>query len=90
MIEKIKDNIVDYVVENFSADREEIFLDESLIDQGIIDSTGLIEIVSFIEEKYSLVIEEQQYITENFGSIIKIANFIFCEINKHNTIPSTA
>lgn len=76
MINQINNKLLDFVTQQFSVDTEDIFLDESLIDQGIIDSTGLIEIVSFIEDEYSFSIEEEHLIMENFGSIEKIANFI--------------
>jgi len=57
-------------------DESEIKLDESLIDQGIIDSFGLIEITSYIEDKYSFEITDAMMNRDNLGSVIKIVNFI--------------
>jgi acyl carrier protein len=90
MEKEIQNLLLDFISENFFVDREDIFLDESLIDQGIIDSSGLMEIASFIEENYSIVIEEEHMIIQNFGSIIQISKFTLNEINKKNKISNVA
>lgn len=90
MLEEIRNKIVDCVVENFSVDREEIFIDESLIDQGIIDSIGLYDIITFLETNFSIKVEEDHMVRENFGSIIKIADFVLKESNKLSTSRTVA
>ena len=57
-------------------ERDEIDLDKSMIDEGIIDSFGLIEIATFLENEFEMKIGEEQMIRENFGSFNKIKNFI--------------
>ena len=57
-------------------DREEIDLDKSMIDEGIIDSIGLIEIAAFMEKEFRMKINEEQMIRDNFGSVNKIIDFI--------------
>ena len=82
MAEKIQEQLLDFLTRNFLVSREEIILDESLIDQGIIDSFGLIEIATFMEKSFSIVVTEKQMIRQNFGSVLKIINFIRTEMNK--------
>ena len=72
--------LMDFITRNFLIEEEEIILDESLVDQGIIDSFGLIEIASFIENEFSISVEEDQMKRDNFGSVIKIVNFIEREL----------
>jgi len=72
----IKSHLLQFITRNFMVDESEIKLDESLIDQGIIDSFGLIEITSYIEDKYSFEITDAMMNRDNLGSVIKIVNFI--------------
>lgn len=53
-----------------------IDLDESLIEQEVIDSMGLIEIVCFLEKKFGCAVSDTELNAENFGSINRIANFV--------------
>lgn len=63
-------------------ERDKIDLDKSLIDEGIIDSFGLIEIASFLEDEFQIKITEDKMIRANFGSVHKIVNFIGKEQSK--------
>lgn len=55
---------------------DEIDGDESLIDNGYIDSTGLISLVTFIEDNFKFEIYDREIIPENFESINKIHMYI--------------
>ncbi len=50
--------------------------DESLIDNGYLDSTGLISLVAFIEENFKFEVYDREIIPENFESINKIRMYI--------------
>jgi acyl carrier protein len=50
--------------------------DDSLLDNGIIDSTGVLEIVTFLEENYSIQVEDEEIIPDNFDSINNINKYI--------------
>lgn len=62
-------------------DEEEISLDKSMVDEGIIDSFGLVEIAGFIEAEFDVKIEESEMNRNNFGSVIKITAFIKNKVN---------
>lgn len=49
---------------------------KSLIDSGIIDSTGVLELVGFLEEQYSIRIEDEELVPENLDSIDNIVSFV--------------
>ena len=50
--------------------------DTSLIDQEIIDSTGVLELVAFVEETFQIRVEDEEIIPDNFDSVNKLAAFI--------------
>ena len=81
MSNEIENKLLDYITENFLVERSEIMLNRSLIDEGIIDSTGLVEIIAFIEDEFLITVGEDQMTKDNLGSVIKIVNFIEREMN---------
>ena len=56
--------------------------EESLMDAGIIDSTGVIEIISFIEAEFEVCISMDEVLPENIHSIESIAQFIGHKLQK--------
>lgn len=48
----------------------------SLLDQGIIDSTGVLEVIFFIEETFGITVEDSEMLPENLDSIDRIASFV--------------
>jgi acyl carrier protein len=80
--EKIQEELVEFLCLQFYVDKEDIDLNESLVDTGIIDSMGLIEISAYITEKYSFSISTVQMTKDNFGSVEKITSFILSNINQ--------
>ena len=74
----VSDVIINFIKENFIRGRStaEIAPDESLIDSRIIDSTGILELVMFLEEKYSITIEDEELIPENLDTVNNLTNFL--------------
>lgn len=73
-----RDQIRSFIIENFMLGKEsDDFTDNvSLLDIGIIDSTGILELVEFIEENYKISIEDHELVPENLDSVINLVNFI--------------
>ena len=66
-----------FVIDNFLfGDAGDLKNDASLLDEGIIDSTGILELVAFLEEQYEIRIEDEEMIPENLDSIDHISDFI--------------
>lgn len=76
-MEDIKNSIIGYLKTNSFMD-ENIQLEDSdsLTQKGIIDSIGLLELMDFICEKYSIEIPEDMLTPENFDSLQGICNMI--------------
>ncbi len=52
-------------------------MDESLVELGLMDSFGVVDIVLYIETKYQIQIHDDEITKEKFGSINKMVNLIF-------------
>ena len=73
----IKDKVREFVVENFMFEEDEnLKEDTSFLENGIIDSTGILELVTFLEETYEFAVEDDELIPENLDSIANIENYI--------------
>jgi len=68
----------DFIVENFLFGEPDNGLKttDSLLEQGIIDSTGVLELVSYLEETYGIEIEDEELIPENLDSIYNVTQYI--------------
>ena len=78
---KVQSQLIDFLCRQFWVEESDIELEESLVDTGIIDSMGLIEIASFIEKEFSFKVTEEMMIRANFGSVLKIVDFVVHECN---------
>ena len=78
----IETEIRKFIVENFILEGDDHLGDEdSLLEKGIIDSTGVLELVAFIEETYQFKIQDEELVPENLDSIINISKFIQNKLN---------
>lgn len=76
------DTVRHFVVENFLfGDGELLKEDTSFLESGIIDSTGILELVFFLEETYDMKIEDDELIPENLDNLRKIVQFLGRKLN---------
>ena len=76
----------EFVVETFLfGDGESLKEDTSFLEEGIIDSTGILELLMFLEETFSIKVEDDEIIPENLDNLQKIARFIDRKLNKSPT-----
>ncbi len=78
MAESLHEKIRMFILENylFTSDTAELNLDDSLLGRGIVDSTGMLEIIFFIEEQLGVKVRDEEMIPDNLDSVNKIANFV--------------
>jgi len=74
--EQIRDDLVNFLAKTFVVEPNDIDLNKSLVDEGVIDSLGLIEISSYIEKKHGISVEPKEMNRDNFGSVMRISGFI--------------
>ena len=77
-MQTIQSEIREFVTENFLFGQQNIPLanDESFLDGGIIDSTGVLELVGFLEERYEIAIDDEDLVPDNLDSIERVAVFV--------------
>lgn len=69
--------IRDFIVTNFLfGDDSELNENASFIETGIIDSTGILELVNFVEETFGITVADDEFVPENLGSIARIAGYL--------------
>jgi acyl carrier protein len=60
----------------FREGRERLGDDESLLAAGLIDSTGILELVSYLESEFSIAVDDAEIVPENLDSIGRIAAYV--------------
>jgi len=67
----------EFIVTNFYVPKPAELADEqSLLDNGIVDSTGMFELIAFIESTYGFKIKDEEMVPENLDSIAHITAFV--------------
>jgi acyl carrier protein len=73
----LRDQIRHFVLENFILENpEDLVDDESMLNIGIMDSTGILELVAFIESTFEIKVEDEELHRENLDSINKIVSYL--------------
>lgn len=73
----IRQILWDYVVENFLfGDKGDLNEETSFLESGIVDSTGILELVAFVEEKFGIKVEDDELVPENLDSIANVVAYL--------------
>ena len=77
-VDKIRQQLREFILETFLfGDNSEQFSDsDSFMEKGIIDSTGVLELTAFLEEKYGVTVEDEELVPANLDSIDNLIGFI--------------
>ena len=69
--------IRNYIVDNFLfGDGKDLEKDTSFLENGILDSTGIMELVAFVEKSFEIKVEDEELLPENFDTISAIAEYL--------------
>ena len=70
--------IRDFIIRNFLFGQAAGTLkdDDSFLAGGIIDSTGVLELIGFLEKQYGITIENGELLPDNLDSVTKVASFV--------------
>lgn len=72
----VQHDVEQFIRSNFFYEGEPLAANASFIESGVIDSTGVLELVAFLEEKYSIKILNDEITLENLGSLAHIEAFV--------------
>jgi acyl carrier protein len=74
----VESEVRGYLLENhlFTSDGAQLPNDASLLEKGIIDSTGILEVIMFLESKFGVTVKDSEMLPENFDSVNNIVRFV--------------
>lgn len=77
-MQHIQQEVRQFVIDNFifEGDGRDFSGDDSFFDTGLLDSVGVLTLVEFVREKYSISIEDDELLPENWDSVNRIAAFV--------------
>ena len=74
---EIAETMRQFIIENFLFGEDEgLQKDTSFLENGIIDSTGILELVTFLEETYDITVEDEELVPENLDSIGNVVQYL--------------
>jgi acyl carrier protein len=87
MVDTFSAEIKAFIVANFlfGDEGKGISEDQSFLESGIIDSTGMLELVSFVEEKYGITIGDREMVPENLDSLRNVSRMVARKLDAVST-----
>lgn len=75
---EVRDQIVQFIRENFlvGAGTRTLDPDDSFLDNAIVDSTGVLELVGFIEKTFGFKMDDSELMPDNLDSVNRVVAFI--------------
>jgi acyl carrier protein len=71
-----------FIVENFLYGDGQLLDDEgSLLEKGIMDSTGILELIAFLEQTFEIQVNDEEIVPDNLDSLVRIEKFLKGKIN---------
>ena len=74
----VEQKIRDYILDNylFTDDQSALSNEDSFLDKGIIDSTGIMEVIFFLEEEFGIQVDDEEMVPENLDSVKNIVTYV--------------
>lgn len=74
----IEKQVREFILENylFTDDESALDNDDSFLEKGILDSTGILEVIYFIEEEFEVKVDDNEMVPENLDSVKNIVAFV--------------
>jgi acyl carrier protein len=77
-MDSVRNEIRAFIVANFLFGRDDgsISDEQSFLESGVIDSTGLLELVAFVEQRYGITVDDRELVPENLDSLRNITAYV--------------
>jgi acyl carrier protein len=80
--ETFSQQVRSFITENYLYGQDKHFDDgDSFLEHGIIDSTAVLELVAFLEENYSITVEDEELTPDNLDSVTSISAYLHRKLN---------
>jgi acyl carrier protein len=78
MNETVESQVRAYVVDHFLFGQggDKLKSEDSFLEKGLIDSTGVLEVVMFLEERFGIKVQDDELVPDNLDSLARIARFV--------------
>ena len=78
MAQSVSQEIRQFLVDSFlfGENDESLGNEDSLMEKGIVDSTGVLQIVTFLDEQYGINVADAELVADNFDSISRLCAFV--------------
>jgi acyl carrier protein len=75
---RIREELTEFIVTNYLFGDNTLVPgdDESLIESGVVDSTGILELIEFLESNFGIEVSESETIPENLDGISRLTKFV--------------
>lgn len=74
---QIENQIRQFILKNlYFVPDETLDDDSSFLDTGVVDSTGVMELVTFVQAEFGVTVEPREIVVDNFDSVSKLARFV--------------
>lgn len=85
--DEVKRIIYEFIKENFLfGDDGPLKEETSFLESGIVDSTGILELVSFLEERFGIKIEDEELIPENLDSLLNVTYYVEKKLGRRGDV----
>ena len=73
-----REQIKGFIIENFlfGADDSSLGDGDSFLESGVIDSTGILELVGFVEDEFNIEVTDDELVPDNFDSIDRLVSYV--------------
>ena len=74
----IEQQVRNYILENFlfTNDASALANDVSFLEKGIVDSTGVLEMILFLEQEFAIKVADSEMVPENLDSVVNIVHYV--------------
>jgi len=73
----VPERVRKFVLDNFYVEDPESLLDDtSLVKEGIVDSTGMLEVITFLEDAFHIRVADHETVPANLESVALISDFV--------------
>jgi len=82
--EHIRGKIREFILKNFVFEgNEHLSDDQSLLKSGVVDSTGVLELIAFVEDQFHVHFEDNELVADNFDTINRVAACVTRKLTPH-------
>jgi acyl carrier protein len=72
----ISNDIRTFLVDSFLSGRQDKLTDDEVLLGNVVDSTGVIELVNFLQERFEITVEDDEVTNENLGSVRSVTSYV--------------